>query len=66
MRLKEFHMICIGMIAKVKVPMIQTIIVTGRIEMLSGELPGMQSPKLWTFPVKWGFEIMIVQVALVS
>jgi len=67
MRVKELIIICIGMIAIVAAPATRTIVTfIGHIIMSSGELQGTQSPKVETFPMKWGFGIIKVQVGLWS
>jgi len=67
MRVKELSMICIGMIAIVAAPATWTIVTfIGHIILSSGELQGTPSPKVETFPTKWGFGIVKVQVGLWS
>ena len=67
MSVKELPTICIGMIAIVAAPTTPTIVTfIGHIILSSGELQGMQSPKVEIFPTKWGFGIGKVQVGLQS
>jgi len=66
-RVKELPTICIGMIAIMAVPATRTIVTfIGYMILSSGELQETQSPKVETFPMKWGFRIVKVQVGLWS